>query len=136
MWIANDICHRRLLPMLIDLCVALPASLGADIMRRSESLRLLRCFLRRQRANASDEENEVPTVIPLCLMRVMPCGHSRQLDAIFDDVVNRAVRKILRLRRAEIGHTRIERLAHWRKAAAVVSVASLATSHKSVAAVL
>ena len=83
------------------------------------------------------KENKVPTVIPFVLDGgLCHAGIPVSSDAIFDDVVNRTVRKILRLRRAEIRHTRIEGLAHRRKAAAVVSVASLTTSHKSVAAVL
>src|SRR5271168_676437 len=135
-WIAQGIRHRRLPPVLVDLCVALLTGLGAGVARRSGSPRLLRCFLRRQKAKAADKDNKLPTVIPLRLMRITPGGHSRQLDAIFDDVMNRAVRKVLRLCRTEIGRTRIEGLAHRRETAAVVSVASLATSQKSVAAIL
>jgi hypothetical protein len=75
-------------------------------------LRLLRVFLLREWAKGPYEENELPTVVALCLVGITPRGHSRQFDAIFNDVIDLAVCESLCLRGAQIGHARIKRLAY------------------------
>ena len=55
-------------------------------------------------------------------MRITPRRHARELDAILNDVVNFAVSKILRSIGVQIGHPRIEILAHSSVATAVNSM--------------
>jgi hypothetical protein len=99
-------------------------------------LRLLSLLFVRERPQAANEENKLPTVAVLRLVRIAPSGHPCELDTIFNDVMNVAVGEALGLRGSQVRDARIERLAYRRESAAIVTVARLATSREGVAAIL
>src|SRR5271163_4677246 len=58
--IAHYICHRRVLPVLVDVRMALLARLRASVVRRCQRIRLNSLFLSCRSAEASDVRDELP----------------------------------------------------------------------------
>ena len=59
-------------------------------------------MLFRSLAQAADEEDQLPTVIALLIVRFSPARHAGQSYAISDNVSNLSVRQVLRLRQAQV----------------------------------
>src|SRR5579872_1346750 len=94
--IAHHICHGRLLPACVDLLMAFLAALRTGVVSGGEYIGLLRSIALVERAKTANKDNELPRV----------CGracagkrrHSRELDAVLDDVVDLAVSELLSCR--------------------------------------
>src|SRR5271156_6481820 len=71
----------------------------------------------------ANEQNQMPRIVIVHSTRA-PRRHSSETHAVLDDVVDLAIRKILRLRQTHIRNARIKFLPHLRRAAAVVAVAT------------
>ena len=67
-------------------------------------------------------------------IRMFPGGHSGELDAILDDVVDLAVGQTLCLWRTEVRRLRVEVVTEWRDAGAVETVTTGAMREKVFAA--
>ncbi len=126
--VSNDVGHGSFLPVLVDLRVAFLASRGTDIVRGLQGRGLLRLFLRRQRADAANKENQLPRVgVVLLDVRISRSGHAGETDSVLDDVVDFAVGEILRRGQAEIGRFGIKILPDIRLSVSVCAVAVCAT---------
>ena len=121
--------------MMINIRVTFFAGLRTHIVCRRRYLCLFRLLLMGQRAKASNKENEFPTIAILDLVRIAPGGHSRQLHAIFDNVMNFAIRKILGRRGAKVRRARIQRLPYRRQSTSIMAVASLAFGNERISAI-
>ena len=125
--IAHDVGHRRLLPMLVDLRVAFLARCGTDVVRRIRRCCLLGLLLGRQlRYGANEEDNFPGGVVVFSGVRIPQRRHPREPHATLDDVVDFAVSKILRRRRAQIRCLGIKVLADFRLRVAILAVATRA----------
>ena len=69
-------------------------------------------------------------------MGIAPSGHAGELDSIFDDVMDFAICKGLRLSRPQIGNSRIEIQANLSLPAAVDSMATRTLAQKVFPALL
>lgn len=121
--VANDIGHGRFLPVLICLRVALLAGLRSGILGRSYGGSLLKALFAGGLAETANEENQFPAIVGVFLVRFGPPWHTREADAVADDVADLAVRQILRLRDAQVGSLRIEVAANGCLPGAVRAVA-------------
>src|SRR6267142_2362796 len=90
--IADDVGHRRFLPVLVDLRVAFLACRGADVMRRGRRCYLLDSLLWRQLRYGANEKNNFPgAVVVLSNVRGSQGRHAREAHSVLDDVVDFAV---------------------------------------------
>src|ERR1035437_3810397 len=134
--VAHDVRHRGLLPAGVDLRVAPLAGRRAQVAGRRGGARRLRDFFSRVRTQTADEEHDFPARVVQLLVRTAPGGHSRELDAVLDDVVQIAVREVLRAGRAQIRHSGIEISADRRRARAVMAVTNGAPGQEGLTALL
>src|SRR5580704_1359924 len=63
-------------------------------------------------------------------MRTPPCRHSRQLNSIFNDVVEFTIREILGLRREQIRYSWVKAPPHLRPPSSVDAVTNGASRHE------
>src|SRR5215472_15365449 len=134
--IAHHVRHGRFLPAVINLLMAFRAGLRTGVARRSHSVLLLRLLGGGQLAKAANEQHQFPPVIVGFIVRTAPRGHACQAHTVLDDVVDFAVREVLRSRRAQIRRFGIEIPAFLSYARAVRAVANRATREKMIACFL
>jgi len=79
--------------MLVDLRMALLAGLRTQVVRRAAGLKGLSAGNRTSKV--SDVRHELPALRGGLPMRTAHCRHTRELNAILDDVVNLAIAEIL-----------------------------------------
>ena len=132
--VANHVRHRCFLPAIVDLCMALLAGLRAGKVRRCRRFRFLSYFILGGRAKGSDVTNEVPAFRSGFAMRAGHGWHARQLNPVFDDVVDLPVREILCWFQVQVGHARIEIRTDWRPPVGVNAMAHCAAREKILAA--
>src|ERR1700728_2535867 len=93
--IAHYVSHGCFLPAFVDFRVALLASLRADVGSVSCGCFLWGRLVLSKRAQAANEKNQFPAFAGRFRARITPWRHARELDSIFDDVVEFAVTEIL-----------------------------------------
>jgi hypothetical protein len=120
MWIRPPMSIRRLVQELVFHLFFLHLRRTARIVRPH----VLHIFVSHSRQMA-DEQHQMPGIV-IARSACAPGGHSSETHAILDDVVNLAIRKILRLRRTHVRNSRIEFRSHLRLPAAIVPVAARA----------
>jgi hypothetical protein len=69
----------------------------------------------------ADKNNQFPTVV--VLVRAAPCRHSRESDAVVNDVVDFPVREVLCIRLAHLWRLGVEVLSNFSFPASVIAVA-------------
>src|ERR1700747_81501 len=131
--IADDVGHGRLFPAFVDLVVAFCARLGAGVTSRGRGCLLLGFLRGRKLAKIADKQNELPAVSVRLVMWIPPGGHAGQANAVPDDVVKLAVRKVLRFPGPQIRRLRIEIAANLSLSAAVTAMAGCAAVDEVVA---
>src|ERR1700722_15872534 len=107
--VAKYLGHRSLLPMLVNLLVALPAALRADVMCGADRFFRLLLFNRRGLRQATNVANEFPS---FRLRQLVPCRHPREPHAVLNDVFDFAVGQRLRFSRAQIRWLRVQISTH------------------------
>lgn len=133
--IAHDVCHRRLPPARIDVCMALLTRGRSDVAgrRRMGDGHTVIVVDASQRSN---EHHEGPRVDGMRRVRRFPCRHAGQRNAVVDDVVQFAVGQRLRRVASEVRRFRLEVETHSSHAVAVSSVTHRAVADEQVAAPL
>ena len=104
----DDVGHRRFQPTLVNLRMTLLASLRADIVCRSRSLRLPNLLLLRSGPKTANIKNQFPAVVIVRLMWIAPGRHPGQFHAVLNNVVNFPIRKVLCCRGAKVWYAGIE----------------------------
>src|SRR5271156_5945872 len=117
MWIRPPMCIRRLVQELVLHLFFLHLH-GAARIHTPHVLQILVSQFRQM----PDEQHQMPRIVIICPAR-SPRRHSCKTHAILNDVVNLAIREILRLRQTHVRNARIKFLPHLRGAAAIIPMA-------------
>jgi hypothetical protein len=83
--VAHYVGHRRFLPVLVNLFVAFLASRRTRVMRHCCCLLLLCNLFCAWLPQLSNEKHQLPVVLILHFVRIVPPGHARQSHTILDD---------------------------------------------------
>src|ERR1700741_1670612 len=105
-------------------------------MRRGGESGLLLAFGPAELPLASNEEDHLPTVVALLIVRGGPAGHAGQTNPVSNDVANFPIGEVLRAGEPQVGRFWIQVAADGGLPRAVRAVATRAARQKAFASLL